>query len=376
MPTYQRKQIPYNPVAVLPFSNRYAIVADQNQPINSDQLDGDFNYVIDSLNDLWTITQGISHGILPGSDNIANINKFPITDGLEDPTISWTKITSAYFSAQCIPTEALQAGCVTNPILGNGSVGNLNIIAGAVQNNNVTDNTISFDKVEAINNAHFQLFFNIQNNATLSGEKILAGSLPANTIAAGSLPGTVISNGTLPAVAIVNNSLTNTQLAQVIQIRPGMMMDWAPGGAAPDGWLLASGQAINRITYALLFAAIGTTFGIGDGATTFNIPDSRGRVTAGIDTTSGQPTGGRIINNTPILGGVGGTETVILDVTQIPPHTHKYDKATYNAFSATTGGANLVTINVDQDTGSTGGGLPHNNMPPYLLMPKIIYAGV
>ena len=52
MPTYQRKQIPYNPAEVLPFSNRYALVAEQDQPVNSNQLDGDFNYIIDSLNDL------------------------------------------------------------------------------------------------------------------------------------------------------------------------------------------------------------------------------------------------------------------------------------------------------------------------------------
>jgi microcystin-dependent protein len=45
---------------------------------------------------------------------------------------------------------------------------------------------------------------------------------------------------------------------------------------APTGWLLCYGQAVSRVTYALLFAAIGTTFGVGDGATTFNLPDLRG----------------------------------------------------------------------------------------------------
>ncbi len=46
--------------------------------------------------------------------------------------------------------------------------------------------------------------------------------------------------------------------------------------ASPAGWLLCNGAAINRITYGALFAIIGTTFGIGDGATTFNVPDMRG----------------------------------------------------------------------------------------------------
>lgn len=374
MPTYQRKQIPYNPAEVLQFSNRYALVAEQDQPINSNQLDGDFNYIIDSLNDLWTITQGIAAGILPGSSSPLNINKFPVTDGAG--TISWTNITSGYFSAQCITTLALQNGCVTNPKIGNGAVGNENIQAGAIQNNNIEDDKISFDKIAAVNNVHFQLFFNTQANSTLSGSKIQAGSLPANTIAAGSLPGTAITTGTLPSTALVNNSITSLQLEPVIQIKPGMMMDWAPGGAAPPGWLLSSGQAISRATYALLFLAIGTTYGAGDGVTTFNLPDTRGVAIFGIDPTSISPTNGKIINNAPLLGSGGGSETVTLDITQIPSHTHTYNKATVNTYSATSGASSLVNVDTGQQTGSSGGGLAHNNMPPYLLMPKIIYAGV
>lgn len=48
---------------------------------------------------------------------------------------------------------------------------------------------------------------------------------------------------------------------------------------APTGWLKANGAAVSRTTYATLFAAIGTTFGVGDGSTTFNLPDLRGRFT-------------------------------------------------------------------------------------------------
>ena len=49
------------------------------------------------------------------------------------------------------------------------------------------------------------------------------------------------------------------------------------GAAAPAGWQLCDGTAVNRVTFADLFAAIGTAFGVGDGATTFNLPDMRGR---------------------------------------------------------------------------------------------------
>ena len=54
------------------------------------------------------------------------------------------------------------------------------------------------------------------------------------------------------------------------------------GEAAPSGWLLCQGQAISRTTYKELFAAIGTSFGAGDGSTTFNIPDLREATTKGI----------------------------------------------------------------------------------------------
>lgn len=61
---------------------------------------------------------------------------------------------------------------------------------------------------------------------------------------------------------------------------PGTVKPFA-GSASPSGWLLADGTAVSRTTYANLFAAIGTAYGTGDGSTTFNLPDLRGRVAVG-----------------------------------------------------------------------------------------------
>lgn len=69
-------------------------------------------------------------------------------------------------------------------------------------------------------------------------------------------------------------------------LAPGIILPYA-GSAAPTGWLLCFGQAVSRTTYAGLFSAIGTTFGVGDGSTTFNVPDLRGRVAAGEDDMGG-----------------------------------------------------------------------------------------
>ncbi len=61
--------------------------------------------------------------------------------------------------------------------------------------------------------------------------------------------------------------------------------------SAPSGWLKANGAAISRTTYSALFAAIGTTFGAGDGSTTFNVPDLRGEFIRGFDDSRGVDSG-------------------------------------------------------------------------------------
>ena len=73
------------------------------------------------------------------------------------------------------------------------------------------------------------------------------------------------------------NGLTNNGVT-LIGVPSGAVAHFAMN-TAPTGWLKANGAAISRTTYATLFAAIGTTFGSGDGSTTFNLPDLRGRFT-------------------------------------------------------------------------------------------------
>lgn len=79
--------------------------------------------------------------------------------------------------------------------------------------------------------------------------------------------------------------------AQIPSILPsGILVPYA-GSSAPSGWLLCDGSAVSRTTYAALFAAISTTYGVGDGSTTFNVPDLRGRIPAGQDNMGGTAAG-------------------------------------------------------------------------------------
>jgi len=86
----------------------------------------------------------------------------------------------------------------------------------------------------------------------------------------------------------------------------------------PQGFLFENGQAVSRTQYADLFAVIGTTYGSGDGATTFNVPDSRGRTVVGRSTT-----GSAYANtNFGTVGKLFGSKSVLLTVAQLPAHNH------------------------------------------------------
>ena len=173
---------------------------------------------------------------------------------------------------------------------------------------------------------------------------------------------------------------------------PGVVMPYA-GPSAPANWLLCGGQAVSRTDYGSLFAVIGTTYGSGDGSTTFNVPDLRGRVVAGVDNMGGTDAGRLDWANT--LGTNGGAQTHTLTEAQIPRHTHVQNahshgpgnetrfvtnsgqliagltagNALYSPFNAATSTANATATNQN-----TGGGQAHNIMQPTMVMNYIIKA--
>jgi len=141
--------------------------------------------------------------------------------------------------------------------------------------------------------------------------------------------------------SLVNNNFTqpgttgaswvNINLASV---PIGAMMDYL-GSTVPPGWLLCAGQLLSRTTYAALFAVIGPYVGAGDGSTTFNAPDARGRVMAGQDNMGGSAAG-RLTSasGTPgtTLGGTGGNELLQSHNHTIsdPGHDHSINDPGHN----------------------------------------------
>ena len=144
------------------------------------------------------------------------------------------------------------------------------------------------------------------------------------------------------------------------------------GNFAPAGWMFCEGQLLPISENETLFQLIGTTYG-GDGQSTFQLPDLRGRLPLHF-------------GNGFTLAETGGVEEVTLTVQQIPSHTHAFLGSTSTAIDANPGG-NVVAqastffpyLNVPpavlmapQAIASTGGSQPHSNFQPYLCVDFII----
>lgn len=137
------------------------------------------------------------------------------------------------------------------------------------------------------------------------------------------------------------------------------------GSTLPSGWLECDGSAVSRATYSALFALIGTSFGVGDGTTTFNLPDLRGRTPIGIGTGSGL--------STRTVGQQLGEETHQLTIPELPAHTHPTGNiVTGNGLLTAVAGQFAPSGVNNANSVSAGSDSPHNNMQPSIALKAII----
>lgn len=155
------------------------------------------------------------------------------------------------------------------------------------------------------------------------------------------------------------------------------------GGSAPSGWLLCDGSEISRSTYSTLFGVINTAYGAGDGSSTFNIPNLKGRLPVGKDAAQAE---------FDVMGETGGEKAHTLSTNEMPSHRHRLGVDTTNGY---VGAAAIVWNSVVLGTAggfvpgtgsdrnptayrdanvmeNTGGGAAHNNLQPYVVMNYII----
>jgi microcystin-dependent protein len=183
----------------------------------------------------------------------------------------------------------------------------------------------------------------------------------------------------LQAKVGVNSSAVTTSLDYKMRINNpvGEIALWATS-TAPTGWLIADGSAISRSTYSALFAVLSTTYGVGDGSTTFNLPNLKGKVPVGRDASQVE---------FDTVGETGGSKTSALTSTNLPAHTHTTTltngdlivrqfgggdaKLTANS---TYGPYNTATITASTSGGGNGTatGDAFSNLAPYIVLNYII----
>lgn len=201
------------------------------------------------------------------------------------------------------------------------------------------------------------------------------------------------TTSTTPASTDNSSKLANTQFVQTLitevskALCPvGAIMQWFTD-SAPTRWLICDGRAVSRTTYAALFALWGTTYGAGDGSTTFNLPDARGRTMVGRDSTALAGSAGVIASSA--LGTKTGAENVTLTTAQMPSHIHNTifypssDEAPGFGLSASATFQNRPLVKNSAPVfanasllEATGSGSAHNNMQPSIIVHHIVYSGV
>jgi microcystin-dependent protein len=218
-----------------------------------------------------------------------------------------------------------------------------------------------------------ELQTDIDNRQPLSAElTAIDGITPAKGT-------TYVGNGTAPAALAVGANYT-TQIADSGEatglryafVQPiGVILPYG-GTSAPTGWLLAYGQAVSRSTYAALFAVYSTTYGVGDGSTTFNLPDLRGRVPAGQDDMGGT-SANRLTDQTDgldgdTLGDTGGTET------QAYTQQGTFQTTLATGVASPSGSGVGRTTDHTHNVTLSGATVAGNNVQPTIILNYIIWA--
>jgi microcystin-dependent protein len=247
---------------------------------------------------------------------------------------------------------------------------NAHEIAIAALGNATNAHEIAINSLESASNAHQVAIASLKNatNAHEIAIAALGNATNAHEIAIDSLESA--SNAHQVAIASLK-AATNSQNISIAALDaatnnlppPGTIVMYVAVNA-PAGWLVCDGSGCHTSVYSRLHSIIGYSFG--GGGTNFNLPNLKSRIPIGLNSSGSFNT----------LNKTGGYENVTLTIAQIPSHTHISSWRYGGVGSTVDQGCNVNyqtpgTYN-EFSSGSSGGGLSHPNMPPYLVVNYII----
>ena len=155
---------------------------------------------------------------------------------------------------------------------------------------------------------------------------------------------------------------TGENLTGIDLVNTGLIIPWTDS-SIPSGFLECNGQAVSRSTYAALFAVVGTTYGSGNGSTTFNVPDLQDDCALGRSPTKAlASTGGaKTVTSTGNVSGNSANATI--STPQIGSHSHPYNHGYNNSSGGGSGCSSVRNIpnSPGTNTGNAGGGGGHNH---------------
>jgi microcystin-dependent protein len=186
---------------------------------------------------------------------------------------------------------------------------------------------------------------------------------------------TVISNGNVgigtsnptEKLEVAGNIKSNSRILDgtgfVMPV--GSVLSFA-GSIVPNGWLECDGTDVSRTTFADLFSVIRTTYGGGDGTTTFNLPNIKGKVVVGYNASE---------TEFDTIGETSGEKAHTLTVNEIPSHNHVFTEAYGGSGVYPDADKSPSSTSLQRPSGAignTGGGAAHNNLQPYIALKFII----
>jgi len=270
--------------------------------------------------------------------NIADIviNATDISSNTSDIAANTSKVTNATHTGEVTGSGAL--------IIADGVIDEANL------------------KLDAGPNDGFSLVADSTKSGGMKWADIAVGDLTISRALVSSSSGKVeVSDITSDEINYLNDTTSNiqSQINSISSVITGAILIY-PIATAPTGYLLCDGSAVSRTTYSDLYSIIGTTYGPGNGSTTFNVPNLKGRIPAGIDSSQAE---------FDSLGETGGSKTHTLITSEIPAHTHSIAS---NIDTGTAISAGALRGGSGKQSGSAGGDGSHNNLQPYIVLNYVI----